>query len=97
MLGIFRTSRAKLPIVPPAATKFSAARCLTRPSNCQGERITRSSAGMLSGRAGVPRRLSRWPINVENAGRREGASRWVVPGDGLRICTPPHWGKKNEF
>jgi hypothetical protein len=90
ILGIFRTRRAKLPIVPPAATKFSAARCRTRPSNCHGERITRSSAGIEPGSAGVPNRLRRWPIKVEKAGRKDVASRCFVPGGGLKIWTPPH-------
>lgn len=83
IFGIFRTNLARLPIVPPAATRFSAARCLTRPSNCHGERITRSSAGMESGRAGVPSKLNRWPMKVEKAGRREVALRCVVLGGGL--------------
>jgi hypothetical protein len=59
--------------------------------------MTRPWAGMDSGRAGVPSRLRRCVMNVENAGRREATSRCFWPGAGLRIWIPPHCGRKKEF
>ena len=52
---------------------------------------------MESDSAGVPSRLSKCVMNVENAGRREVTSRCFIPGGGLKIWIPPHWGRKKEF
>jgi hypothetical protein len=83
MLGIFLTNRARLPIVPPAATKFSAARCLINPSNCHGLSITAPSAGNPAGNPGVPNKLNKCVINVENAPLSDAASKCFCPGGGL--------------